>query len=59
MARFIQFLGDTEGATAVEYAVMLALIIGVVIGAISTLGGNTGSLWGGTNTSLTAAGVGS
>jgi pilus assembly protein Flp/PilA len=32
-----QFLKDESGTTAVEYAVMLALIIVVCIGAISSL----------------------
>lgn len=41
MIRFVQnFLRDEEGPTAVEYAVMLALIIVVCIGAITTLGSN-------------------
>jgi pilus assembly protein Flp/PilA len=35
-----QFLGDENGPTAVEYAVMLALIIVVCITAITTLGSN-------------------
>jgi pilus assembly protein Flp/PilA len=34
------FLADENGPTAVEYAVMLALIIVVCIGAITTLGNN-------------------
>ena len=34
------FLKREDGPTAVEYAVMLALIIVVCIGAITTLGGN-------------------
>ena len=34
------FLRDEGGPTAVEYAVMLALIIVVCIGAITTLGKN-------------------
>jgi pilus assembly protein Flp/PilA len=34
------FLRDEGGPTAVEYAVMLALIIVVCIAAISTLGSN-------------------
>ena len=38
--RFLRFLRDEEGPTAVEYAVMLALIIVVCIGAITTLGLN-------------------
>jgi pilus assembly protein Flp/PilA len=37
---FVNFLKNEDGPTAVEYAVMLALIIVVCIGAISTLGSN-------------------
>ena len=44
MSRFTQplvkFLSDESGPTAVEYAVMLALIIVVCITAITTLGTN-------------------
>ncbi len=36
----IQFLKNEDGPTAVEYAVMLALIIVVCITAITTLGTN-------------------
>jgi pilus assembly protein Flp/PilA len=36
----VQFLKKEEGPTAVEYAVMLALIIVVCIAAITTLGSN-------------------
>ena len=36
----VDFLKREEGPTAVEYAVMLALIIVVCIGAITTLGQN-------------------
>jgi pilus assembly protein Flp/PilA len=35
-----RFLRDEDGPTAVEYAVMLALIIVVCIAAITTLGSN-------------------
>jgi pilus assembly protein Flp/PilA len=38
--RFIKFLKQEDGPTAVEYAVMLALIIVVCIAAITTLGSN-------------------
>lgn len=34
------FLHDEDGPTAVEYAVMLALIVVVCIAAITTLGSN-------------------
>ena len=36
----VNFLKREEGPTAVEYAVMLALIIVVCIAAITTLGNN-------------------
>ncbi len=36
----ISFLNDESGPTAVEYAVMLALIIVVCIAAVTTLGTN-------------------
>jgi pilus assembly protein Flp/PilA len=37
----VQFLKAEDGPTAVEYAVMLALIIVVCITAITTLGSNS------------------
>jgi pilus assembly protein Flp/PilA len=37
---FVNFLKNEDGPTAVEYAVMLALIIVVCISAISALGSN-------------------
>jgi pilus assembly protein Flp/PilA len=41
LAKFaVDFLKNEDGPTAVEYAVMLALIIVVCIGAITTLGTN-------------------
>ena len=39
----VRFLANEDGPTAVEYAVMLALIIVVCIGAITTLGQNANS----------------
>ena len=38
LKRFVEFLKREDGPTAVEYAVMLALIIVVCIGAITILG---------------------
>jgi pilus assembly protein Flp/PilA len=41
LAKFaVEFLKKEDGPTAVEYAVMLALIVVVCIGAITTLGSN-------------------
>ena len=39
----VDFLRKEDGPTAVEYAVMLALIIVVCIAAITTLGSNANS----------------
>jgi pilus assembly protein Flp/PilA len=36
-----RFLNSEDGPTAVEYAVMLALVIAVCVSAISALGANT------------------
>ena len=41
--KLVNFLKAEDGPTAVEYAVMLALIIVVCIAAITTLGGNANS----------------
>ena len=38
--RVVEFLKAEDGPTAVEYAVMLALIIVVCIAAVATLGSN-------------------
>jgi Flp pilus assembly pilin Flp len=43
---------DDEAATAVEYAVLLALILMAVIGAIGTFGAETGGLWTGIDQNL-------
>jgi pilus assembly protein Flp/PilA len=39
----VSFVKDESGPTAVEYAVMLALIIVVCIAAVTTLGSNANS----------------
>jgi pilus assembly protein Flp/PilA len=41
--RLVDFLKREDGPTAVEYAVMLALIIVVCLAAITTLGSNANS----------------
>jgi pilus assembly protein Flp/PilA len=43
MKSVVSFVKDESGPTAVEYAVMLALIIVVCITAITTLGTNANS----------------
>jgi pilus assembly protein Flp/PilA len=39
----VRFLSAEDGPTAVEYAAMLALLIAVCIGAITTIGTKTNS----------------
>jgi pilus assembly protein Flp/PilA len=41
MKRLIALFKDEEGATAVEYGIMIALIAAVIIIAVQTLGTNT------------------
>jgi pilus assembly protein Flp/PilA len=40
-----KFLLDESGATAVEYGIVVALIAGAIILALTALGGNLGSLF--------------
>jgi pilus assembly protein Flp/PilA len=51
----VRFHAQEDGPTAVEYAVMLALIIVVCIGAITTLGNNANSTFSSVATSIGAA----
>ncbi len=53
----LEFLRREDGPTAVEYAVMLALIIVVCIGAITTLGQNANGTF--SNVALTGVFSGS
>jgi len=53
----VNFLRDESGPTAVEYAVMLALIVVVCIAAITALGSNANNTF--TKVSNTIGGTGS
>ena len=55
--KLVAFLKKEDGPTAVEYAVMLALIIVVCIGAITTLGTNANAKF--TSVGTTLGGTGS
>jgi pilus assembly protein Flp/PilA len=50
-----RFLKDEDGPTAVEYAVMLALIVIVCIAAISTLGSTASNIFNNVNADISAA----
>jgi pilus assembly protein Flp/PilA len=50
--RFVNFLKREDGPTAVEYAVMLALIIVVCITAITALGTNANATFSSVSNSI-------
>jgi pilus assembly protein Flp/PilA len=58
MDRIRKFLSDDSAATAVEYAVMLALIIVAVIGAVASLGQGAADSFNSTNSKIQAASLG-
>jgi pilus assembly protein Flp/PilA len=47
---------DEEGATAVEYGIMVALIAAIIIGTVATLGGAVDQAFTDVNTGLGAGG---
>jgi pilus assembly protein Flp/PilA len=56
LARFARnFLRTEDGPTAVEYAVMLALIIVVCLGAITILGQNANTTFGNVGNAIGSA----
>ncbi len=54
----LRFLQDEEAVTAVEYAVMLAMILLTVVGTIGVLGAEAGGLWGDIDSDLQDHGLG-
>ncbi|MDA0835364.1 MAG: Flp family type IVb pilin [Planctomycetota bacterium] len=58
MSFWRNLLNEESGPTAVEYAVMLALILMSVITAVSAVGSGSGGMWGNVDTQLDAAGLG-
>jgi pilus assembly protein Flp/PilA len=50
---------DDQAATAVEYAVLLALILVAIISAISAVGSSTSGLWANNGNQIDTAIVGS
>ena len=55
----VEFLKKEDGPTAVEYAVMLALIIVVCIAAVTTLGSNANSTFSFVGSSIAPPATGS
>lgn len=55
MSRLLRFLHEEDAATAVEYAVMLAMILLACVGAIALIGQQTHTLWNDNETGLRSA----
>ncbi|GAA3639283.1 Flp family type IVb pilin [Microlunatus ginsengisoli] len=47
-----QFISDDEGATAVEYGLMVGLIAAVIVGTVAALGTRLDTLFGEVNTAI-------
>jgi len=59
MEKIIRFFKDEEGATAVEYGLMVALIAVVIITAVALLGTNLSTKFANVATAVGTAGEGS
>ncbi len=58
MPPFRRFFTDETGTTAVEYAVMLAMILLVLIVGVAAFGNSQDSYWGRINGEMTDHGIG-
>ena len=54
-SKITRFMKDESGPTAVEYAVMLALIIGTAVGSVAIFGASTSAMWSGNSVSIDTA----
>jgi Flp pilus assembly pilin Flp len=59
MSWIIALVREEDATSAVEYAVMLAMILMVIIGSIATVGKGTGGMWSSNNSALQSVGFGS
>ena len=50
------FLGDARGATAIEYGLIVALLVIAIISGVSALGGATSEMWGNMTYKVVSAG---
>ena len=46
---------DKRGATAIEYGLIVSLIVVAIIGALSALGGGAGGMWGKLDAEISSA----
>jgi len=59
MKWLLSLIRDEDATTAVEYAVMLALILVAIIASVASVGNGTGGMFSSNNSALSAAGFGS
>jgi pilus assembly protein Flp/PilA len=52
MSRFARLIRDENGATAVEYSLICALIVLAMIAGLSAFAGSTISMWSNVSTSV-------
>jgi pilus assembly protein Flp/PilA len=57
ISRVRQFLTSEDGPTAVEYAVMLALIVVAIVGVVGQLGTSISSTFASVSTSISGGGT--
>lgn len=55
--RVMAFVREEEGATAIEYALIAALIAIAIVGALQSAGGSISTLFEGVSTTLDGAGA--
>jgi pilus assembly protein Flp/PilA len=55
MEKLRRFLKDEEGVTALEYGLIAALIAGVIVGTVTTLGTNVNKVFQTISAALAAA----
>jgi len=53
MKKFMRFMKDDEGVTAIEYGLIAALIAVVIIGAVTAVGGRLDTVFSDIDTALT------
>jgi pilus assembly protein Flp/PilA len=52
---FLELLKDESGATAVEYGLILAMIVLAMIGALSSFASSTTAMWDGVESKIAEA----
>jgi len=57
MKKLIAFLKDEEGATAVEYGIMVAAIAAVIIAVVIAVGGRANNAFENVNNAMNSAGM--